>query len=372
MMEDKEWYLAEDWLFWKLYQAERKARKGKAMTRDVYLFEMNLMENLRQLTHDIWTGVYKPGRGIAFIIEKPVVREIFAAPFRDRIVHHFLYDMIYDWWDKRLINDSYSCRKGKGAIYGIERLKKYIRSTSCNYTVPTYVLKLDIKGYFMSLRHEKLYERVCWGLARQYKDSPKTRKLLEYLWREVIFDKPCEGVKIRGSWADWKKLPREKSLFCQAPGVGIVIGNLSSQLLSNIYLDLLDRYITFELGCKTYGRYVDDFYIVVSEKDRKRLLADVPKIERFLKEEMDLILHPRKRYFQEVHKGVEFLGAVVYLFHTVPTRRFKNNFCKNLAEVGMGYRDVAAVTSYLGRLKHMNGKKLAYRVFEQMGWWYNY
>ncbi|MDO5480517.1 MAG: RNA-directed DNA polymerase [Candidatus Saccharibacteria bacterium] len=371
-MEDKEWYFTEDWLLRKLYQAERKARKGKTMTRDVYLFELHLAENLEQLAHDIWTGVYKPGRGIAFIIDKPVVREIFAAQFRDRIVHHFLYEMVYDWWDKRLINDSYSCRKGKGSLYGIERLKKHIRSVSRNYTVPTYVYKMDIKGYFMSLRHDLLYKRVCWGLDRQYEDRPKIRELLKYLWHEVIFDNPCKGVKIRGSFADWKKLSKDKSLFYQLPGVGIVIGNLSSQLLSNIFLDIFDRYVRFELGYKAYGRYVDDFFIVVAEKDRARLLADIPRIEKFLKDEMALTLHPKKRYFQEVHKGVEFLGAVIYPYHTVPTRRFKNNFCKNLAEVGMGYRDVAAVTSYLGRLKHMDGKKLAAKVFRQMGWWYNY
>lgn len=371
-IEDSEWYFSEEWLFYKLFVAERKARKGKTKTKDVYLFEMHLMENLRQLAYDIWTRQYKPGRGIAFIIEKPVTREIFAAPFRDRIVHHFLYDMVYDWWDRRLINDSYSCRKNKGAIYGIERLKGKIQSVSQNYTVPTYVYKLDIKGYFMSLRHELLYERVCWGLLRQFATKPKTRELLEYLWKEVIFDEPCKDVRVRGKWSDWKKLPKEKSLFYQEKGVGIVIGNLSSQLLSNIFLDLFDRYVTFELGYKAYGRYVDDFYIIVQEKDKKKLLKDIPRIEKWLKDELALTLHPRKRYFQEIHKGVEFLGAVVYPYRVVPTRRFKNNFCKNLAEVGMGYRDVAAVTSYLGRLKHMNGKKLAHKTFSYMGWWYNY
>lgn len=366
----EEWYFSEEWLLKQLFIAERKARKGKTMTRDVYLFELNLMVNLKQLAHDIWTHQYKPGRGIAFIVDRPVVREIFAAPFRDRIVHHFLYNMVYDWWDRRLINDSYSCRKNKGAIYGIERLKKRIRSVSCNYTVPTYVLKLDIKGYFMSLRHDLIYERVCWGLTRQFSTRPETRKLLEYLWHEVIFDKPCDGVRIRGKWSNWEKLPKDKSLFFQLPEVGIVIGNLSSQLLSNIFLDLLDRYIIFELGYKAYGRYVDDFYIIVQEKDRKKLLADIPKIEKFLKEQMALTLHPKKRYFQEVHKGVEFLGAVVYPYFVVPTKRFKNNFYRSAAEVGMGYRDVAAITSYLGRLKHMNGQKLAAEVFRRMGWQY--
>ena len=143
--------ITREWLERQLYKAYRQAKKHKGHTKDVYLFEMNLAENMRQLVEDLFMGRYKPSRGIAFIIKVPVMREIFAAPFRDRIVHHFLYNMSYYWWDKRLQHDSYSCRIGRGSLMGVKRLQHFIKSVSRDYTRPAYVLKLDIQGYFMSL-----------------------------------------------------------------------------------------------------------------------------------------------------------------------------------------------------------------------------
>ncbi|MBQ3264089.1 hypothetical protein IJH06_03205 [Candidatus Saccharibacteria bacterium] len=364
--------LTRRWLKRELYKAYLEARKHKRHTKDVYLFEQNLEANLDQLCEDLFMRRYKPSRGIAFIIKVPVMREIFAAPFRDRIVHHFLYNMSYYWWDRRLENDSYSCRKGRGTLFGIKRLQHFIKSVSRDYTQKAYVVKLDIQGYFMSLSRKKLYERVCWGLDMQFSEERSMRGFLKYIWGEVIFDDPCKGVFIRGSKKDWRRLPRSKSLFRQPPGFGIVIGNLSSQLLSNIYLDALDRYVVHELGYKAYGRYVDDFFIVVDEAHLAQLKEDVKKIERFLKEELCLTLHPNKRYLQEAHKGVEFLGTVIYPGHIGVTRRFKNNFYKAAAEVSMGYRDVASMASYLGLAKHYDVMKLAKDVFEWYGWDYYY
>lgn len=360
------------WLHRELYRAYLAARKHKRHTKDVYLFEMNLTENLTQLCEDIIRQRYQPSRSIAFIVRFPVIREIFAAPFRDRIVHHFLYNMSYDWWDRRLIYDSYSCRIGKGALLGILRLQHFIRSASEDYTKEAYVLKLDIQGYFMSLSRQKLFDRICWGIERQFAGNRNTGNLMKYLWKQIIFDDPCKGVRIRGYWSNWSCLPKTKSLFYQKAGYGIVIGNLSSQLLSNIMLDQLDRYIYYELGYKRYGRYVDDFYIVVTAEELAQLKKDISKIDMFLKEELELTLHPRKRYLQEVHKGVEFLGAVVYPNHLAPSKRFKNNFYKAAAEVGMGYRDANSIISYLGLSKHYDSKKFSKRVFDYYGWDYSF
>ena len=361
-----------DWLDRQLYKAYLDARKHKRRTKDVYLFEMNLRENLYQLREDLIRHQYKPSRGIAFIVHRPVIREIFAAPFRDRVVHHFLYNMSYDWWDRRLMYDSYSCRKKKGVLFGVKRLRHYIHSVSRNYTREAYVVKLDIQGYFMSLKHDKLYKRVVWGLERQFSDNKVLGDFLKYIWHEIIHDNPTKDVIRRGSIRNWDLLPKTKSLFHQPPGTGIVIGNLSSQMLSNILLDELDRYVKFELKYDNYGRYVDDFYFVVTKDELAGLKKDIPKIEKFLKEELGLVLHPKKRYVQEVHKGVEFLGVVVYPYHLAPSRRFKNNFYRSAAEVGMSYKDVDSVLSYLGHLKHYNGKKLAKKVFDYFGWDYRF
>ena len=152
----------------RLFMAYKEARLGKRKTRDEQRFELNLDENLMLLRHDIMDRSYVPSRGTAHIIHEPVMREIFAAPFRDRVVHHYIYDQVYNWWDKRFIYDSYSCREGKGTLMGIKRMDYHIRSASRNYAEKVYVLKLDIQGYFMSLPRKDLYQRAIWGLERQY------------------------------------------------------------------------------------------------------------------------------------------------------------------------------------------------------------
>lgn len=359
----------EDFLLTELYEAYQKARKGKRKTMDAHKFEVNEMENLVRLRDAIINRQYEPSRGVAFIIHDPVTREVFAAPFVDRVVHHFLFKFAIAWWDKRLIRSSYSCRIGKGTLYGIKDLANQIRKVSQNYTKPAYVIKLDLQGYFMSLNHKKLYARICWGLNRQFPNGGELYRTLKYLWRKIIFDDPTKNVTIRGRRSDWHDLPSSKSLFHQPKGRGIVIGNLTSQLLSNIFLDLLDRFITLELGYKHYGRYVDDFFIVVPAEDYPKAHADIEKIRQFLAEELGLTLHPRKRYEQPVEHGVAFLGAVIYPGHIIPGKRIARNFKKaayQLATTGEGKLD--SIGSYVGHLAHIDSKKLIKKTFDNLGW----
>ena len=358
----------DDWLLFRLYDAFLDARKGKRGSEDELKFEVFAMENLMGLRDALLRKEYSPGRGIAFMVFKPVPREIFAAPFRDRVVHHLLYNLSAGWFDRRFIRDSYSCRKGKGTLDGILRLVHHIRSVSRDYSRPAYVAKLDIQSYFTSLNRKKLFEAVDWGISRQFAEYPGLYDLLKFTWGRIIFDDPTKGVRRRGSIHDWDVLPRNKSLFNQPPGQGIVIGNLSSQLLSNIYLDRLDRFVKIDLGYKHYGRYVDDFYIVVTEEELPQMKADLKVIERFLQEELLLTLHPTKRYIQEVSKGVEFLGAVIYPHHIVPTKRFVRNYYETARLVTQGRKELDCAVSYLGHLAHFNGRKLSSRVFDAMGW----
>lgn len=350
----------------RLYKAFREAARKKRGTTDENLFEMRLHENLALLHREIMRGEYHPSPGIAFISEDPVVREIFAAPFRDRVIHHFLFDIVNEWWDKRLNYDAYSCRKGKGTMFGIFRLEQNIRKVSRNFTRPVMVAKFDIKSYFMSLPRKGLYERVMWGMDRQFPNGGPLYDLAKYLWYEIIFDDPTIGVRKRGGPEKWALLPDGKSLFDQAPGKGIVIGNLSSQLLSNMYLDPFDRFVTQSLGYKYYGRYVDDFYIVIPMEEKDKLLADVKMIELKL-QELGLVLHPKKRYFQEASKGVEFLGMVVYPGHIVPGHRIVHNFYESLVGFEMGRKDETSIVSYMGLLKHYNSKTAQARIFHRAG-----
>ena len=373
--ERLEWIDAsfENYLQEKLYIAFKEAKRGKRKTKDEQRFELNADDNLRILRKDMLARTYSPSRGTAHIIHRPVMREIFAAPFRDRVVHHYIYDQVYDFWDKRFIYDSYSCREGKGTLMGIRRMDYHIRSVSRNYARKVYILKLDIQGYFMSLPRKELYERALWGLNKQYErrlDSEEY-KLLKYLWHQIIFDDPVRGVKKKGRLSDWEDLPKNKSLFCQKPGIGIVIGNLTSQLLSNIYLDMLDRFIVFDLGYRHYGRYVDDFYIVVAEDELAQLLRDVRAIEEYLKVRK-LTLHPKKRLLTTIDKGVPFLGAVIHQGYILPGKRLKRNFRKACVEVQAGKKDIDTLVSYLGHVEHFNKIMFLSSELERVGIEYNY
>lgn len=361
----------EKWLLEELYKAYLRARRGKRRTNDEYKFEINETENLMLLRDDILNRTYKPSRGIAFIIHRPVIREVFAAPFRDRVVHHLIYNITYDWWDRRLIHDSYSCRVGKGTLFGIERLAKHIRSVSRGYTRETYVIKLDLQGYFMSLPRMELYRKAMWGLDRQFPNKGRVYEMCKYLWREIILDDPCNGVERRGRLKDWDKLPRSKSLFCQPPGRGIVIGNLSSQLLSNIYLDGFDRFVTMELGYKHYGRYVDDFYVVVPKEELGQALKDMKVMEEYLLE-MGLKLHPNKRYIQDIKRGVPFLGAVVYPGRIIPGPRIIGFFNETLRKKQNSPNYTDSVLSYMGHMKHFDSKKIVAECYDKMGWDYKF
>ena len=359
------------WVAAELVTAFYQARRAKRTTNDEQKFEIRLHENILKLTDEILDREYKPSHGIAFIVHDPVMREIFAAPFRDRVIHHFLYNGNAQWWDNRLIYDCYSCREGKGTLFGIERMMHHIQSVSDNWRKRTYVIKMDVQGYFMSLPRKRLYERVMWGLNQQFPKKGPKYEIYKYLWKQIIFDDPIKGVEKRGNLREWDILPKTKSLFGQPKGKGIVIGNLSSQLLSNIYLDQLDRFIKFDLGYEHYGRYVDDFYIVVTEDQLPQAKKDIRRITLFLTS-LDLTLHPKKTRIQEIHRGVDFLGAVVFPERTVPRQRTLGKYMKALLKLQAGEGSLDSVISYMGILSHMDSTTAQIKLFGKAGLDYNF
>ena len=355
------------WLMAELAKAYFEARKGKRRTRDEQKVELRLTENLIFLTDAILARKYKPGRGIAFTVKDPVKREIFAAPFADRIIHHFLFNGVNEWWERHFIDASYSCRKGKGTLYAAKDLLSKVQAITDNFSHPAYVVKLDVKGYFMSLPKDGLYERVVWGLDRQFPNRGPHYEIYKYLWREVIFDDPVLGVEKHGRPKDWAGLPDDKSLFKQPANRGIPIGNLSSQLLSNIYLDKLDRFIVFNLGYgKFYGRYVDDFFFLVRPEDLPRAKLHIKRVAAYL-QSIGLTLHPKKIFVQEVRKGVPFVGYVVYPGYIVPGRRIKGNYLATLKKIEAGQEEPEAALSYMGIMKHINGNKIQAKIFDRAG-----
>lgn len=373
----------EDKVLIDLFQAYFDARKNKRNTINALAFEKNFEANLFKLYYEIINRNYKPQRSICFIVNKPVKREIFAASFRDRVIHHYIFNNISPIFETRFVNDCYSCRKGKGTHYGIARVDHFIRSCSNNYSEDCYILKLDIKGYFMAMNRKLLYDKVMSGLIANDHKIGVSFPLIYYLIEKIIFNDPTKNCIIKGVSSDWEGLPDNKSLFHAMPGCGLPIGNLTSQLFGNIYLTEFDHFVKGHLKIKHYGRYVDD--IILIHKDKKYLRALIPILAEYLKKNVKLMLHPEKIYFQHYSKGVKFLGAVIKPYRIYIANRTKGNFFRAIERQNEIARDHkpsmeererfrSSINSYLGIMKHFKTYNLRKRtIFRNLSaWWWNY
>jgi len=300
----------------RLFEAYYRARKGKRNTRNQLKFEIDFEHNLLRLAEEIKRRQYEPSPCIAFIVNQPVKREIFAADFRDRVVHHLLHGTINHIIEGKLIHDTYSCRKRKGTLYGIKRIDTFIRSCTRNYQRDASILKLDITGYFRNMRHDLLWEKIQRILSgRNSNYGGLSRELIDYLLRQVIFADVTKNCRIKCSRAEWQGLPKSKSLFYTDKGCGLPIGNLTSQLFGNIFLNDFDHFVKHQLGMKYYGRYVDDMVFIHQSKEYLRSIIDKVRKELAL---VGLEVHPGKIYLQHYTKGVLFLGNFFSFFPLIP------------------------------------------------------
>jgi len=376
-------YKEDDLVLNDLFQAYFDARKNKRNTINALKFEKHFEHNLFALHDEIISFRYEPQPSICFVVDKPVKREIFAADFKDRVVHHLLFNYLSPIFEKLFIYDSYSCRKGKGTHCGIHRIDHFIRSCSDNYKKYCYILKLDIKGYFMSINRNLLYEKLQLTLLNQKNQLHFNLSLVLFLLQKVIFNDPTENCIIRGRKADWEGLPASKSLFCSGKERGLPIGNLTSQLFGNVYLNDFDHFVKKELGISYYGRYVDDFVLV--HPDKFHLLYCIEKIKDYLKDNLMLTLHPKKIYLQHFSKGVKFLGAIVLPYRIYASNRTMGNFYNAIENQNRVVRDHkpsieeksafrSSTNSYLGILKHYKTYKFRKRLIKDnlSAWWWNY
>lgn len=298
-----------DQLYPLLFRAYKKARRTGRNSYAQERFERHLPANLDRLRKELLDGTYRPQRCTIFIVTRPVRREVIAPAFRDQVVDHLLYEYLSPIFERFFIFDSFSCRKGKGTSAGIARLEHHIRSVSENYTKPAWVLQLDLRGYFMSIDHNILYDRVATILQKAGCQKDPFYPLAMYLTRTIVYSNPTVNFTRRGPASDWSELPVSKSYFHCKAGTGLPIGKLTSQLFSNVALDPLDQFAKRVLREKHYGRYVDDLFFVGQEKEH--LLSLVEPVGAFLREQLHLSLHPEKVRIQDVRKGISFLGAVV-------------------------------------------------------------
>jgi len=366
-----------------LFQAYFDARKNKRNTINALAFEKHFEINVFTLYDEIMERCYEPSPSICFIVNKPVQREIFAASFRDRVIHHLIYNYVSPLFEKTFINDSYSCRMGKGTHYGICRIDKFIRSCSENYRRDCYILKLDIKGYFMSINRVLLFRKIKTVISEDMNRIEFDHSLIPYLIEKTIFNDPTHNCCIKGKRSDWSELPQSKSLFYAKPDCGLPIGNLTSQLFGNVYLNDFDHFVKRDLKIRYYGRYVDDFILI--HRSREYLKSVIPKIRDYLKDELRLKLHPNKIYLQHYSKGVKYLGAVIKPHRIYIANRTKGNFYRAIERQNKVARDhkptteeqekfLSSMNSYLGILQHYKTYKLRKRMLfgNLSAWWWNY
>ncbi len=263
--------------FQNLYDAHLRARKSKRYRSAILRFGFSLEENLCAMRTDLMQETYIHGSYCEFIVTDSKKRIIQAAPFRDRVLHHALCYVIEPIFEKTFIYDSYACRIGKGTHQAVRRLQTYIRCVSQKHTESSlsriYCLKCDIRKYFESVDHT-----VLLRLLHKRISDERVMRLCEIIIRSVPH--------------------------------GIPIGNLTSQLFANIYLNELDQYVKRVLHERCYIRYMDDFIIVSA--DKKRLHTDKECIAEFLRDILHIELHPRKSEIFSIERGIDFLGYRVF------------------------------------------------------------
>ncbi len=306
-----------------LFYAWKEFLSGKAKKSDVIFFGGKLMDNLFNLHISLKIKTYKHSPYEYFKINDPKPRDIHKAIVGDRVAHHLLYTNLYPFFDTVFIHDSYSCRFGKGTHKGMDRFKNFALKVSKNNTKQCFVLKCDIRKFFASIDHE----------------------ILKQILREKIED--GDILWLLGNIIDSFRARQDLT-----QNVGLPLGNLTSQLLVNIYMNEFDQFIKRELKIKYYIRYADDF--VILSDDRKFLEKLLPKVSVFLKQKLKLDLHPDKVFIKTISSGVDFLGWVHFPNHRVLRSATKRRMFRKLKENSKK----EALASYVGMLSYGNAKML--------------
>ena len=306
--------------------------KGKRNRKDVQEFQLHLMDNILSLHAELKAKTYKHGGYHAFNISDPKPRNIHKASVRDRLLHHTIYRVLYPYFDKKFIHDSYSCRINKGTHKAINQFRKYFGKVDKNNTRTCWVLKCDIKKFFDSIDHKTLFK-----ILKKYIDDEEILWLLSRIISSFVSTSHLSyGVDIKK---------------------GLPLGNLTSQLLVNIYMNEFDQFVKHKLKFKYYIRYADDF--VFLSHDKSHLTHLRYGVDVFMRERLKLELHPDKVFIKTLSSGVDFLGWVHFPHHRILRTVTKKRILKklsNMSNTGCLTREVTA--SYLGMLKHGNTHKL--------------
>ena len=305
-------------------------RLGKRDKPDVQAFARQLLDNMVHLHHDLANLSYRHGGYQAFAINDPKPRNIHKASVRDRLLHHAIYRVLYPFFDRTFMADSFSCRLNKGTFKAVERFQTMCRRVSMNNTRTCWVLKCDIRKFFTNIDHEVLLQ----FFSRYISDGN-----IIWLLKNII------------------------ESFETKPGVGLPLGNLTSQLFVNIYMNEFDQFVKHKLKCRHYIRYADDF-IFLSD-DRAMLETMIAPIKDFLMIKLKLQLHPNKVFIKTLASGVDWLGWVHFPDHRVLRTATSRRMMARVKEHGTP----ETVQSYLGLLQHGNTRKLEQELLNAEWLW---
>jgi len=355
-------------VFKEIYKAYIECRKRKRNTINALHYEANLIDNLCNLETSLNQGAYKPRRSVCFLTTSPKLREVFAADFSDRVVHHIVVPILEQIYEPFFIYDSYSNRKDKGIHSASKRSRHFMRGSR-------YYLQLDVKSFFYSINKEILFSKLKNKIVSHYHKVEGTNiEMHEMLTlvHKIVWQDVTKNVFIKGDLKSFEHLPAHKTLFKVPKHKGLPIGNLTSQFFANVYMNDFDNFVKRKLKCRRYLRYVDDFVLFSDSKED--LMRQYTEIVSYLRDELGLEL--RDRYIlRGNHEGLDFLGYIIRPHYTLVRRRVVHNFkykkALYLAEYEkqrgkMNLEEIRAFlsvqASFVGHIKHANSFKLQNKV----------
>lgn len=346
-------------------EAYRICRKHKGRSRGCMEYSMDWVGNNFKLWMELNTMTYEVGASKAFCISYPTYREVFCAKFRDRVVQTLVCHHFEELFESYMPDDCYACRKGKGTLYGVSRIKEQVERISEGYAKETWIWKGDIKGFFMSVDRRKAYELVERVIRKDY--TGKNMEWWLWLWKLILLNAPEENCRRVGDLSLWARIPQEKSLFTNGEGKGLAIGNLPSHIIANLLLSGIIGRVLEELRAQGGGGgwYVDDTVLI--HRDKKLLLRMVDELRLALRAN-GYRLHPKKFYLQEARKGVSFVGSTIKPGRMYPSERTTKNLFRLISRYNRGEvkkQDfVNSYNSYMGSLLHKSAYGMRWRAWK--------
>lgn len=346
-------------------EAYYDCRQQKRSSHNALLFETKSIHSLYRLWRDIVERKYEIGKSVTFVIHHPVDREVFAASFRDRIVHHWICIRLEPLFEKYFYDRMKANRVKKGTLDAIKGVYRDIYEVSEGYTRDAWIYKFDLQGFFMSIDKTKLNDRLQVFIDERYEGEDK--EVLKWLVEKVVMNCPQNNCWRKCPETSWDCIPSNKSLFGQDDNHGLPIGNLTSQWFANFYLRPVVEFC-INNGFKNIIEYVDDLVIV--HRSKEEILNFRPRLREFLKNELGITLHPRKSYIQHYTKGVSFVGAIIkphrlYLSSRA-MRKSKARIYWKVRNEGSIEKLNATVNSYLRMAKHYSAYKFRKWIMGQV------